>query len=189
MRFHIFVIISCLCSRFHEETSDFFYSIMIFLYTLYTYTVDVVFTLSYGPLSRYGTLRVVHVPGMPGPVFPPPRVSVPDMHHGTCVTHVPWCMPWSLNSGFLSSWRAGKMFPTFLAHAQTPLLCIWQEAHADPNLVVVVHANILPLNGAMHARCWLKYQTSILRLPMIQHTYKYQVASFNMTDEISWNDT
>ena len=24
---------------------------------------------------------------------------------------------------------------------------------------------------------------------MIQHTYKYQVASFNMTDEISWNVT
>ena len=24
--------------------------------------------------------------------FPPPRVS-PDMHHGTCVTHVPCCIP------------------------------------------------------------------------------------------------
>ena len=26
-----------------------------------------------------------------------PLVSDPDMHHGTCVTHVPWCMPGSLN--------------------------------------------------------------------------------------------
>ena len=32
---------------------------------------------------------------------PPLRVSDPDMHHGTCVTHVPWCMSGSLTSGFL----------------------------------------------------------------------------------------
>ena len=25
-----------------------------------------------------------------------PRVSDPDMHHGTCLTHVPWCMSGSL---------------------------------------------------------------------------------------------
>ena len=39
--------------------------------------------------------------------FPPPQqVSDPDMHHGTCVTHVPRCMPGSLTSGFLwSRWR------------------------------------------------------------------------------------
>ena len=30
----------------------------------------------------------------------------PDMHHDTSVTHVPWCMPGSLTSGFLwSQWR------------------------------------------------------------------------------------
>ena len=33
----------------------------------------------------------------------PPQVSDPDMHHGTSVTLVPWCMPGSLASGFL--WR------------------------------------------------------------------------------------
>ena len=27
---------------------------------------------------------------MPGTFSPPPRVSGPDMHHGTCVTHVLW---------------------------------------------------------------------------------------------------
>ena len=26
-------------------------------------------------------------------------VSDPDMHHGTCVTHVPWCMSGSRNTG------------------------------------------------------------------------------------------
>ena len=39
-------------------------------------------------------------------VFPATAVNDPDMHHGTCMTHVPWCMPGSLTSGFLcSQWR------------------------------------------------------------------------------------
>ena len=57
----------------------------------------------YGPLTRYIKLRVAHGPGMPGTFFSPPRVSDPDMHHGTCVAHVAWCMPGSLTSGFLWS--------------------------------------------------------------------------------------
>ena len=35
-----------------------------------------------------------------GNVFPPHGISDPDMHHGTCVTHVLWCMPGSLTSSF-----------------------------------------------------------------------------------------
>ena len=43
---------------------------------------------------------------MPGTFPPPPRVTDPDMHHETCVTHVSWCMPGSLTSGFIwSRWR------------------------------------------------------------------------------------
>ena len=53
----------------------------------------------------------VHAPGMPGTFSPPPRVSDPDMHHCTCVTHVPWCMPGSLTSGFLWSQRQGENVP------------------------------------------------------------------------------
>ena len=34
----------------------------------------------------------------PGTFSPPTWVSDPDMHHGTCVTHVPWCMSGSLTS-------------------------------------------------------------------------------------------
>ena len=35
--------------------------------------------------------------------------SDPDMHHGTCVTHVPWCIPGSLTGGFLwSRWRGKR---------------------------------------------------------------------------------
>ena len=43
-----------------------------------------------------------------GNVFPPSRVSDPDMYHDTCVTHVLWCMPGSLTSGFFWSRWLGK---------------------------------------------------------------------------------
>ena len=46
-----------------------------------------------------------HAQGMTGTFSPPPRVSDPDMHHGTCVTHVPWCMSWSL---LLVSFEVGR---------------------------------------------------------------------------------
>ena len=36
------------------------------------------------------------------------QVSDPDMHHGTCVTVVPWCIAGSLTSGFLCSRWRGK---------------------------------------------------------------------------------
>ena len=64
--------------------------------------------VSHGPLARYVILRVAHAPGMPGTFSPPPQVSDPGMHHGTCVTHVPWYMPGSLTSGFLWSRWWGK---------------------------------------------------------------------------------
>ena len=51
-----------------------------------------------GPLDRYAKLWVVHALRMPGTFSPPPRDSDPNMHHGTCVTHVPWCMPGSLTN-------------------------------------------------------------------------------------------
>ena len=56
-----------------------------------------------GPLARYVKSRVAHASGMPGTFSPPPWISDPDMHHDTCVTHVPWCMSGSLNSDVLWS--------------------------------------------------------------------------------------
>ena len=59
-----------------------------------------------GTSIRYVKLRVVHTPRMSGTFSPPPWISDPDMHHDTCVTHVPWYMPGSLTSGSLwSRWR------------------------------------------------------------------------------------
>ena len=78
-----------------------------------------IYKLTHGPLTRYVKLRVAHAPGMPGTFSPDgriqrrPLVSDPGMHHGTCVTHVPWCMSESLTRG------AGENVPAFSAHAHT----------------------------------------------------------------------
>ena len=54
-------------------------------------------------------IEVTHAPGMPGRFSQPPRVNDPDIHHDTCLTQVPWCMPGSLTSGcHWSGWR-GKL--------------------------------------------------------------------------------
>ena len=61
---------------------------------------------SHGPLAKYVKLRAVHAPETFSPI---PQISDPGMHHGTCVTHVPWCMPGSLTSGFLwNRWRGQR---------------------------------------------------------------------------------
>ena len=71
--------------------------------------VSVVDWASHEPYIRYAKLWVAHAPRMPGTFSPPPRVSDPDMHHGTCLTHVPWCMPGSLTSGiFWGRWRGKR---------------------------------------------------------------------------------
>ena len=63
-------------------------------------------THQHGPLTRYVKLLVMHAPGMPGTFSLQPLFSDPDMHHGTCVTHVSWCMLGLLASCFLwSRWR------------------------------------------------------------------------------------
>ena len=46
-------------------------------------------TQLHGPLAKYVKLGVAHAPGMPETFSTPPRVSDPNMHQGTCVTHVP----------------------------------------------------------------------------------------------------
>ena len=45
---------------------------------------------------------------MPGLFSLPPWVSDPDMHHGTCKTHGPWCMLGALTSSFFWSQWWGK---------------------------------------------------------------------------------
>ena len=57
-----------------------------------------------GCLTRYVKLRVAYAPGMSGTFTShrlqmKPLVSDPNMHPGTCMTHVPRCMSGSLTHG------------------------------------------------------------------------------------------
>ena len=63
----------------------------------------------HGHLDRHEKLWVAHAPGVPGTFSPPPQFSDPDMHQGTCVMHVPLCLPGSATGGFLCSWWRGKL--------------------------------------------------------------------------------
>ena len=96
----------------------------------------------HGPLARYAKLWVAHVPGI---FSPPPRVSDPDMHHGTCVTHAPWCMLGSLTSGFFWSRWWGKRSrhsrrmsnPQFYLSGNRPMgWAAWQCLSMRPDVCV-----------------------------------------------------
>ena len=106
------------------------------------------------------------VPRMLGTFFPPPRVCDPDMHHGTCVTHVPWYMPWSLTIGFLWSRRRGKTFPAFPAHAQTAILRIWQEAHAirSDSASIEFSCRVTQVRSLDRGKCTGKYTVGRKRI-------------------------
>ena len=57
----------------------------------------------HGPLTRYAILWFAHALEIP-------RIVDLDLHHGTCVTHVPRYMPGSLISGFLwNRWRGNRV--------------------------------------------------------------------------------
>ena len=69
-----------------------------------------------------------------GNVFPrhrfqrKPLVSDPGMHHGTCGTHVPWCMSGSLTCG------DGVNVPGIAGACAPAILRIWEEAHGTKSL-------------------------------------------------------
>ena len=74
--------------------------------------------------------------GMPGTFSPPPQVSDPDMHHGTC-GHARALMHAGIaNLRFPLKAVAGETLPAFPAHAQPAILRIWQEAHVMDILIV-----------------------------------------------------
>ena len=81
--------------------------------------------------------------GNAGNVFPrhrlqrKPLVSNPGMHHGTCVTHVSWCMSGSLTRG------GGENVPGIPGACALATLRIWQEAHGH---AVVLHWAVAALS-------------------------------------------
>ena len=55
-----------------------------------------------------------------------PLVSDPGMHHGTYVTHAPWCMSWSLtrSGGDIRSRHSRRMSnPQFYISGKMPIRC------------------------------------------------------------------
>ena len=85
----------------------------------------------HGPFIRFVKLQAAHGPGMSGTFFPPPRASDLDMHHGTCVTHVPWCMLGSLTSGFLwSRWWGKRSRHSRCMRNPQFFVSVWWEAHS-----------------------------------------------------------
>ena len=97
-------------------------------------------------LARNVKWRFAHAQGMAGTFSSPPGFSDPDMHHGTCVTPVPGCIPGCLTSGFLwSRWR-GK-------HSGTSGAC---TAHNFTYLVRAPWA-IIPWINDMENKCILNW--------------------------------
>ena len=138
----------------------------------------------HGPLVRYIKLWVAHAPGMPGTFSPQPRVSDPDMHHSTCVTHVPWCMLGLLTSGFLWSRRRGKTFPGFPAHAQPAILCIWQEAHSQ---AITTAINLTGAKSILvQVMVWCPKSIASLSDPSKNKTLKRSLNSIAPLGPISW---
>ena len=90
--------------RYHNKSCDHWNVLLCFVYLIHTHS-----TRTHGFLAKYVKLWVAHAPGMPGTFSPSLRGSDTDMHLGTWVTHVPWCMPGSLTTGFLwSRWRGKR---------------------------------------------------------------------------------
>ena len=99
-----------------------------------------------GPHTRFVKLQVAHAPGMPGTFSLPlitkgkPLVSDPGMHHGTCVTHVSWCMSGSLTrgGGEKRSWHSRRMRnPQFNISGKRPMhiqICL-QSSYDNLELV------------------------------------------------------
>ena len=85
----------------------------------------------YTPWASYQIRKIAGCAcaGNAGNVFPrrrfqrKPLISDPGMHHGTCVTHVPWCMSGSLTCG------NGENVPGIPGACAPANLRIWQEAH------------------------------------------------------------
>ena len=68
-----------------------------------------------------------------------PLVSDPGMHHGTCVTHVPWCMSGSL------TWGDGENVPGIPGACAPAILGIWQEANC------IDIQTCLPITGSLRS--------------------------------------
>ena len=102
---------------------------------------------NYVPWASYQIRKIAGCAcaGNAGNVFPrrrflrEPLVSDPGMHHGTCVTHVPWCMPGSLTCG------DGENVPGIPGACASAIVRIWQEAHRKWCITYPCHSHCFGL--------------------------------------------
>ena len=105
--------------------------------------------------------------GNDGNVSPPPQVNDPDKHHGTCVTHVPWCMQGSLTSGFLCSLWWGKRsrhsrrmrYPQFYVSGKRPM---------TPNIHITERRTIVNMSLSRHMNVSAYTVSIYLFIPAIE---------------------
>ena len=92
-------------------------------------------------------------------------VSDLGMHHGTCVTHVPWCMSGSLTRG------DGKNVPGIPGACTTRNFIIWQEAHGGESLheAIITQCTDSPCSQWLAAAVWIlitSFPQSTQKLPI-----------------------
>ena len=133
----------------------------------------------HGPLTRYGKLRVAHVPGMPGTFFPPPWVSYPDMRHGTRVTHMPWCMMGSITSGLVwSRWRGKRSrHSRRMRNPQFSLFC--KRPMTRSTLINDIDRVIGTCSHLYRSRISTAYVLSVWMDNMIQAWYVFNLKQFS----------
>ena len=113
-------------------------------------------------------------------------VSDHGMHHGTCVTHVPWCMSGSLTCG------DGENVPGIPGACAPAILRIWQEAHWGQ----MIHTCFSGLgNSLLHDQLliclWIKFISNELvtfHMPMSQLSHHLMHRLINC-DDISRTET
>ena len=95
------------------------------------------------------------------------------MHHGTCVTHVPWCMSGSLTCG------DGEKIPNIPGACTPAILPIWQEAHSPPTPPKVHKVHVSqPLSS-----CW-----PVCNSMLYWNQIHRKSPAFTLPDQ-KWNDS
>ena len=108
---------------------------------------------NHGPLTRYKKLRVAHASGMPGTFSPPMRLSDPNMHPSTCVTHVPGCMLGSLASGFIwSRWRGKHSQRSW--RMRNPQFCVSGKRPMQLLVIITTSVRNFVACSAVITRCY-----------------------------------
>ena len=81
------------------------------------------------------------------------------MHHGTCVTHVPWCKPGSLTNGFLwSRWRRQDFCHWKIISEMTTYMYQCSDLHWGRFHRSIPSLNVFTCQNSNQNAEWILYQ-------------------------------